>query len=141
MIGEYEYKKLYHYPHLRLEEVNFYDQLIIEYPALFDSVDFDVKVGTGNFFRSILPKQVYEDGKILSKWRIDLIGYKDDLTTIVELKKSARAGAIGQLICYELLFRKTHTNVTNLELLLVTDQLVPDLLFCCNTLKIKTILL
>lgn len=139
MIGEFKYEKLHRYPHLRPEEVEMYERLLVHFPTLFTSVDFDVRVGTGQFFPGILPKEIHQDGRELSKWRIDFVGYKDDSTTIVELKTAARASAIGQLTCYKILYERNVTNIQNLNLLLVTDQVVPDLKYCASILNIKVI--
>ncbi len=139
MPGEFKYKKLHRYPHFRPDEIAMYERLLEKHPSLFNTVDFDVRVGTGNYFPGILPKPIHKGGKDLSKWRIDFIGYKDDNVTIVELKTAARAGAIGQLTCYRILYKRVFVNIQNLNMLLVTDQIVPDLKYCASILNIKVL--
>ena len=141
MIGKYPYSKRSYYPHLRSDESLLYDSLLLAHPLLFDSVDFDVRVGSGQPTHEPILKQAYKDLKDLTKWRLDLVGYNDASVTIVELKTNPRAGVVGQLLCYRFLYSLKFSNSTNIKLLLVTNVLVQDLKTCLDHFRIKYIIL
>ena len=139
-LGRSPYSVKTTFGHLRPYEIDLFKRLVRRKPKLFDSVDFDVQVGTSQYFRGIYPKAIYYDGKQISLWRIDFVGYKANLRTIVELKTLSRASAIGQLLCYQYLYSKSFPNEPVPSLLLVTDQIIPNMDICLSHFSIPYLL-
>lgn len=106
--GRFEFKKVAKYPHMKPEDVAVWERFLIAYPRYFATVDYDVAVGDGAPQNPAHPPEIQADGKILTQKKIDVVGYSDDGTTIVEVGPVADMRKIGQIITYHALYTKDH---------------------------------
>jgi len=127
MEGKFPYTKLIKYPHLRPEEVRIWEAFIDKYPDFFDSVDYDIHVGTAREYPEVPMEEVKRGLEELSRKRIDVVGYKNKHVFIGEIKPSASLNAIGQLLGELELWKKEHPKLKKVSAFLVTDQVVPDM--------------
>jgi len=137
MIGKYKYEKLRSYPQMSVSDTALWDRFLWQYPDMFESVDYDLRLGPWSDFRSDLPNAIEFDGIWNSLWRTDVVAYKDNETHIIEIKPNAMSNAIGQIICYDILYRAQFTNIQGLHLAIITDIIKPPLQFCADRLSIK----
>ncbi len=77
MEGKFNYEKLFKYPHLLGEDKIIWDKFINSHPDLFNTVDYDVHVGSGVAPLSPLDENISEQWRRLTMKRIDVIGYKN----------------------------------------------------------------
>lgn len=93
----------------------------------YEPYEYDVKVGDG----IQLPEEASElERRIateLTRKRIDAVSRRIGVVRIFEVKPRAGLTAIGQLLGYRELYRKTFRWSGKIELWLITDRLQPDM--------------
>ena len=126
MPGKFNYEIRSKYPHLIGEDSLIWTKFITLYPERFDTVDYDVKVGQG-VDTTIIPEGKYQlYWAELTKKRIDVIGYKDNLVTIVEVKKRVGLPTLGQILGYKFLYLREYPEITSLGTLIVCSSIDQD---------------
>lgn len=88
---------------------------------------YDLRVGNGLDMGSTANSYEVNAALALTRKRIDVLFVSNNTTVIVEVKQRAGLGAIGQLIGYRDLLRRDRPDIVAMNMLLVTDQLQPDL--------------
>lgn len=127
MRGAYPYTKLHWYPHLSHEEAVIWDRFIEEFPTMYDSCDYDVKLGTIPDFVLEHPDEEMRKQGPLYQYKIDVIGYKDDQVDIIELKRAATMRALGQVKGYLALHVRDNPSPVEPKPVVITDVLMPDM--------------
>ena len=100
MIGQYTYEIREKYPHFLQEDNTLWSKFIAAFPALFDSVDYDVRISKGIEIPKGTPEALARDMEALSRLRVDVLAYKGEDVTIIEVKPIGDMQAIGQLYTY-----------------------------------------
>src|SRR5574342_442583 len=95
--GDYESKKLHKYPHMFALDIAIWDRFLDRFGDEFLGVDYDVKVGSGTEPVEGLGEEYRRMQGILSKYRIDAVGYTRNTICIIEVKPNARTTALGQI--------------------------------------------
>lgn len=132
MKGRFPYEKLLKYPHLSPQDKEIWEKFIKKYPDLFDSVDYDVKVGKPREYKTA-PEDIYKkDLQILSKKRIDVVAYKNEQIFIIEIHPSASFETLGQIIGKISLYKKEFKPRGKIKGILVTDKEIPDIRELCE---------
>lgn len=103
------------------EDTQLWTRFLQKYASDYDSFDYDFAVGTGEDPGSSVPENFRKDYLDLTKKRIDAVGYKGTDITIFEVKPRAGTTALGQLLTYFELFRRTNPSVTHLSMAVVTE--------------------
>ncbi len=108
------------------EDIPIWDRFVDAYPDLFDSVDYDWRVGEG-----VNPDPEWAENyqrmvKMLSQKRIDVVGWNDDQPTIVEVKSRVGLSALGQILGYKTLFIEEFPHFPIPEVLIVTESIGDD---------------
>lgn len=124
MSGRLPYKKRRKYPHMIAEEAEVWEKFVEKFPGRFDSVDYDFRVGEGQQLQDVFPENYERMIKMLTQHRIDVVGWKKEKPTIVEVKDRAILSTIGQLMGYHTLFVIEFPNLER-----------PDFLCICNTIS------
>jgi len=131
MIGRFPYKILSKYPHLRPEDVRIWEDFIRSFPNFYESVDYDLKVGTPRQYPG-KDKDIYKkDLEYLSRKRIDVVGYTHNEVHIIEVKPRASFSAIGQVIGYAELYVPYVPAGMLVSAVIVTDEEIPDIRDLC----------
>ena len=117
----FPYKKLHKYPHLLAEDVVLWNRFIEQHPNRFDYCDYDVHVGDGTKLPDDYEPNYKKMAKELSQFRIDAVGWKGNLPTIIEIKPRASTTAIGQIIVYRTLFKKDFPQYPSINSMIITD--------------------
>lgn len=89
---------------------------------------YDLRVGDGLKMPPGSSQIAINSAQALTTKRIDVIWMKDQRTIICEVKKRAGSTALGQLILYRNLFVQTFPEQPQPKMVLVTDELQPDVL-------------
>lgn len=113
-------------------DIYIWRDFITLYENNFNSFDYDVKVGEG---RTPLPEWDEETKHIqelLTRKRIDAVGYQDDNITVFEVKPEAGSTAIGQAISYAQLYIREFKPTLPVTPAIVTNEETPDTRFLCN---------
>ncbi len=136
----YEPGKLYNYPHVYGEDKLLLDCFWDSNTMHFKKIAYDVAIqGFFNFDKST-NEMMNKNWDYLASFKIDMIGFTNLSTYIIELKHSSKPEAIGQLLVYKHLLSKQIYKSTNVKLMLVTFQLKPVIKEVCELYDIETIL-
>jgi len=127
MSGKYEYSVQNWYHGMSPRECRVWTAFIQKFPDRFDSVDYNVRVGSGSIAPEPFEQQYPGLWKLLTQKRIDAVGWNEDIPTIVEVKDEARSTALGELITYSTLYKETFSINFDVPLLLVCVLVDPDL--------------
>jgi len=137
----YPYKKLHHYPHLLADDVVLWERFIETYPDYFESCNYDVHVGNNITLPDDWAPNYQKMAKELSQFRIDVIAWKNDIPTIVEIKPRASTTAIGQIIVYRTLFAREYPNYPAPKSMIITDWQHDEIFSIAfeNNIKVETV--
>lgn len=113
MTGRFPFKKIAKYPHMKPEDIAVWERFLSTMPSFFDTVDYDMPVGTGAPQNPEHPENIQADGKILTQKKIDVVGYAGDRTYIVEVGPIADMRKLGQILTYQRLFKADRPEVPN----------------------------
>jgi len=105
---KYKSEKLIKYPHMFPLDIAIWERFLDAYGASFLGFDYDVKVGTGTQPREGFGDNYARMQEILSKYRIDVVGYQSDSIWIIETKPEAGTVAIGQIEAYTRLYERDY---------------------------------
>lgn len=126
MRGQYPYKPLPHYPHMKPADVAIWNRFLEKFPDEYDSVDYDVAVGTGRRYEGAADVAIVDGFEHLTRKKIDVVGYKEKSVHIIEVKPNAGASALGQAKSYELLYKRDIDQASPTLTRLVTDVIGLD---------------
>ena len=126
MNGKFNYELRHKYPHLIGEDTEVWNHFILRYPDRFDTVDYDVKVGKGVNTDILTETESRKYWSKLTKKRIDVIGYKDSLITIIEVKKRATLFTLGQILGYRFLFLREHPEIPAVKTFIICSKIDQD---------------
>jgi len=127
MIGQFIYGHLSSYPHLREKEVEVWEKFIRLNPDFFDTVDYDCVCGSNPIKEVGLNAATTRDAMYLGRWKIDVVGYKNGITYVVEVRPRAELGAISQAIDKAILYQREHPDQGEIEPIIITDEERPDM--------------
>jgi len=126
MPGQFNYEIRYKFPHMIGEDSAVWKRFIIRFPDRFDTVDYDIKVGSGENTDSITDPKYSSYWSNLTKKRIDVVAFKDKTVTIIEVKKKASLFTLGQILGYKFLYQLSNPEFTSIQTLIVCDIISPD---------------
>lgn len=89
--------------------------------------EYDVPVGHGVRMPPDATAMQLKVAADLTTKRIDVLAKRPTMTVIIEVKYRAGASAVGQLLTYGQLYRQDNPDAPPIVLLLVTDELQPDM--------------
>lgn len=127
----YPYKKLAAYPHLKPADVAIWERFIDKYPNAYSSVQYDLNVGEGRGQVSHDDPSMVKSWGMLTSQKIDVIGICDDHVDIIEIKPHARTNAIGQVLCYEILYLGYIDPFAETQTVIITDEKMNDMSLLC----------
>ena len=125
--SQFPAEKLFRYPHMFALDIAIWERFLDAYAGDFTGFDYDVKVGSGTEpVPDLGPEYVRMQG-ILSKYRIDVVGYKPGAIYIIETKPEAGTIAIGQIETYTRLYARDFKPSEQVIGCIVTDRELPDM--------------
>lgn len=127
------------YPHLLKYERKIWKRYLQKYPCQYDSVTYDVHVGRGKGLSVISDPEALKMWEHLIKKRIDVIAEKNDVLYLFEVKRNASHQAIGQVLCYNKLYRRDYSYSGKISMYIITDYALPDVEFLCHCFDISIV--
>lgn len=122
------YERLYGpFVHMSQEEKAIWIRWLQQGGSQFAPFIYDLRVGDGLKMPIGSSSFAINAAYALTTKRIDALYIQGNMTVIVEVKRRAGLSAVGQLIGYRDLISKTPGVTSQLEMLLVTDTLQPDM--------------
>jgi hypothetical protein len=119
--------RLLKYPHMFALDIAIWERWLDLYSDDWDGFDYDVKVGSGTPPEPGLGSEYERMQAVLSKYRIDVIGYKLGSIHIIEVKPDAGTVALGQLETYIPLYKRDFKPSVPIFGAIVTDRELPDM--------------
>lgn len=133
-------EKLRKYPHMFPHDIEIWERFLDKHGSTYTGFDYDIKVGSGTPHAPDLPPNYARMQDILSKYRIDCVGYRDSRIYIIEVKPEASTVAIGQVIAYANLYNFEFKPPQDVIAMIVTDREIPDMKLLTEQLKIEYII-
>lgn len=122
-----EYKRYLKYPHLSPEDSLIWNRFILRFPDYFFKVSYDLKVGKPRDYSKFPKGKIRDDLELLSRKRIDVVGWRKNQIYIMELKPSASFSALGQALGLAELFRRDFYYKEIIKPCVITNQEIPDI--------------
>jgi len=98
-----------------------------KYGGRYEKAEYNIRVGQGLQLGKEYTESIRIAAKALTQHRIDACFWDDKRLYIAEAKAYAGTTALGQLLTYEILYRKTYHYKGPIQLILITDSLQPDM--------------
>ena len=125
--GRFIFKKLAKYPHMKPADVEIWEQFIRAKRDFFDRVDYDFPVGDGaDFLPTGEDTPEGRENKLYQR-KIDVVGYKGDAVTLIELKPLADTEALGQIITYGDLYAKERDTIFVVNLMVIAGKIMTEM--------------
>jgi len=134
-----KYEKRHWYDNLRENETFIWNRFIEKYPDAYDEVIYNLHLGEGATIPPGTEENIARDFKLLTQYKVDVVGFDKNKIDIIEIKPYAGASAIGQVISYGELYKKDIDPAATPNLVILTDQLRPDTAILAEKLNIKII--
>ena len=123
----YPPEKLNKYPHFFPHDIAIWERFLDSDFNDFSGFDYDIKVGEGTESPDSFGDNYRRLQEILSKYRIDVVGYKSNAIYIIEVKPEAGTVAIGQIETYTRLYERDLKPTNRVIGMIVTDRELPDM--------------
>jgi len=123
------YGLLHRYPHMGTDDAEVWERFVRANPTAFDVVAYDVAVGASAPFDTVVNPSTGGSVARIYQRRIDLIGRKGGKHTLVEVKKYASTGALGQIEGYALLLKRDHPEMLPLSLVVLAASFAPEMAY------------
>lgn len=124
---------LLRYPHMFPKDIAIWERFLVAYPSVYTGFDYDVKVGVGTEAAPGVSENYVRMQQILSKYRIDVVGYQSNSIHIIEVKPEAGTIAIGQVVSYINLYNRDLSPTLPLKGVIVTDRELPDMRYLTDS--------
>lgn len=135
-----KYEKRNFYPNLREGETFIWNRFLEKYPDAYFEVIYNLHLGEGATIPPETEENIARDFKLLTQYKIDVIGFSENNIDIIEIKPYAGASAIGQVISYQKLYIEHINPAARPNLVIITDQMRPDTELLAKQLNIKLII-
>ncbi|MQY77787.1 MAG: hypothetical protein GH151_01110 [Bacteroidetes bacterium] len=126
MAGKFNYEVRHKYPHLIGEDKDVWERFVLKYPIRFETVDYDVHVGSGIETPGVLDSKPAQQWRNLTRKRIDVVAWDRDFATIIEVKKRVGLPTLGQVFGYRFLYRRENPDVFLRPPLIICSQIDKD---------------
>lgn len=140
MVEFFKYEKGYWYPHMKPRDVAIWERFIDKHPDYYEKVQYDFGIGDVPDFITNASSVEGQRMAELYKLKIDVLGYKDDIIDLIEVKPDAGASTIGQVLGYVQIYKRDEKPALKIQPLIVTDVLRPNMQFLCDTQGVEIII-
>ncbi len=128
--------ELRRFPHMFPLDIAIWKRFLKKFDANYNSFKYDIKVGEGRPPLKHWDKATKRMQEILTKKRIDAVGFGPSFVDVIEVKPSAGPSALGQIITYTALFKNTFDTDLPVRPVIVTDTPEPDMVRLTDELGI-----
>lgn len=122
------YGERYWYDHMAVRDVPLWERFMRLYPDVYESVAYDVPVGSvPDHAQAPVVAGGSDMGKLYQR-RIDAVGFKGEEIDIIEVKPNATMSAIGQVVGYVHLYMRDEAWSKPPKAVIVTDFADADMI-------------
>ncbi len=140
MLEYFKFEKRYWYPHMKPLDIAIWERFIDQNPGMYETCQYDVEVGDIPPFITESPEEEVRKQGNLYQLKIDVIGYRQSGSDIIELKPAAGPATIGQVQSYKALYERDYAPSVKPGLVIVTDSERANMRFLCEQAGVKLIL-
>ena len=115
------------YPHMLPADVILWERFLSRHKEEFDRFEYDVHIGKVKPIYPTSPVNLMKLAEAVSRKRIDVVAWRGEIAFIIEVKPYAGLSALGQLLGYEILYKREYPGAYTLRLGVVTDRLDEDM--------------
>lgn len=134
------YGKRYKYPGMMPRDVEIWERFIEANPSAFDECAYNVHIGEGAAFDTVVSKETGGDVNALYQKKIDVLGKSNAGLVIVEIGPRAATGKIGQVKGYRAVFVRDFKPTVPVGMVVLTDVLLPDVEFVAKDEGVKILI-
>lgn len=127
MIDFIAYGVLHKYPHMAPLDTEIWRRYIVANPTAFDAVAYDVAVGAGALFDTVVHRETGADVGRIYQRRIDVVARKGGQYFVIEVKPRAATSSLGQVKGYARLAVRDFPEIGSPIMMVVTDQMLPEM--------------
>ena len=135
----FNYERRYWYPHLKPADIAIWERFIDKFPEAYSAVEYDAPVGKVPEFVAEHDDPAMKAQGTLYQRKIDVVGYRDKVVDIIELKPAASSSAIGQVNGYRHLYMRDISKGFKPGALIITDRLLPEMEELCAAADVRII--
>ena len=135
----FKYEKRYKYPHMKPADVAIWERFIEKFPDAYETCQYDFNVGDAPPFNPMGDDGEDLNQDALYRLKIDVVGKKNGKIDIIELKPKAGPSTIGQVKGYRLLYMRDEVVNITPNMIIITDQLMPNMEFMAKEEGVKII--
>jgi len=133
----YSPRLLRKYPHLSTEDIPVWERFLKANPDFYESVAYDVHVGTGSIPPAHLDETTKSMWTRLTQKRIDIVGRRPDKIDIIEVKPILRPSALGQVLTYKNLYEKQFSPEHPTRAVILFELSQPDMIATAEDMGIE----
>lgn len=134
-----KYEQRDYYPHMAVADTAIWSRYIQRYPDAFKEAAYDVAVGAGAEFDTVVNPATGGDVKKLYQRKIDVVLRDGGGVILVEVKPRATTAAIGQITGYATLWKRDFPDYPITQLVIVTDSIAPEMEFLAHDAGVEII--
>lgn len=131
------YGERYWYDHMKPADVAIWEEFMRQNISAYDTVIYDQEIGEGAPIPPGTAENMAKDFKILTQYKIDVVGFKGADIDIIEIKPRAGLSALGQILGYVTLFNKEFSPGVKVTPVILTDEIRPDMPALATSMGIK----
>jgi len=125
------------YPAMLPTESAIWSAFLAKHGSGFTSIDYNVRIGVGFDPGPGVPDYARKAAIANTQLRIDAVAYDGTSWWLIEIKRRAGAGALGQLLQYAVLYETDYPKNSPLQLAIVTNYAKLGLQALCDRHKIQ----
>ncbi len=114
------------YRHMLPRETRIWDKYLDLFGVPAGRIGYDVHLGDGLPFQPAWPEWMRRMVKTLSTHRVDVLIERENTVTIIEIKRVAGFGALGQLLGYGALWVREHGVGRDVHLMCLCERAEAD---------------
>jgi hypothetical protein len=121
---------------MAVNDIPIWERWLTKHATEYDGFQYDVRVGRGRPAPPGFPPEFKKDIQDLTRLRIDAVGIVGPAADLIEVKQTAGASALGQILTYKELYQDEPGARAVRQMLIVTDNPHPDLLSAARKLNV-----
>lgn len=124
------------YPHMAKHDAQLWERFLDQFSPLFERVAYDVALGGVVFTDTDDDPNVRKAWQYSTAMKVDAVLIGDGRVWCVEVRPYARAGAIGNALCYAEMLEQDNPTGLPVVAAVVSDEVSPDVRYCADRLGV-----
>jgi len=124
------------FPHMAKRDAAIWSRFLDTYADMFDHFAYDVALGGQVVNEAAGDEATRKAWQYSTALKVDVVGFREDATWIIEVKPSAGVSAIGAALAYAELGEIDKFSEQPLLPVIVSDRITPDIRFCAGQLGV-----